>query len=71
MSANVGQIDRLLRLVLGLALLAAPLLGGLAIFGAPALGYAALAVGAILTLTASIKFCPLYRLIGVCTTERS
>lgn len=68
MSANVGTIDRIVRLLAGLVLIALP-------FAAPALPawnseialYGLPAVGAVLVLTALVRFCPLYRLFGLRT----
>ena len=58
--ANVGGIDRLLRVVIGLALLAFLFLGE---GSARWLG----AIGVIPLLTALISFCPLYSLFGIRT----
>ncbi|MFN8548099.1 MAG: DUF2892 domain-containing protein [Candidatus Eisenbacteria bacterium] len=54
---NVGSLDRVIRIVLGLALLGA------------GVAYKAWwgAIGLVPLLTALIGFCPLYRLIGVRT----
>lgn len=59
MVANVGTIDRAIRLVLGLALL------GLVFWG-PKTPWGWL--GLVLVGTSAIRFCPLYRLIGLRTT---
>lgn len=67
MTANIGTIDRILRLLVGLALVAIPFLVDPATFGAPAVRYAVIAVGAVLILTAAVRFCPLYRLVGMRT----
>ncbi|MDX8409789.1 MAG: DUF2892 domain-containing protein [Mariprofundales bacterium] len=67
MKANVGGIDRILRGVVGLALLAAGLLAGLA---AP-WSYVALGAGAVAVLTSMISFCPLYPLLGISTCSAS
>ncbi len=57
MKANVGGIDRILRIVLGLAILGA--------------GYSFKSywgfVGLVPILTATFRFCPLYPLIGLST----
>jgi len=56
MKFNVGGIDRILRIVVGLALI------GLAVTGTVgAWGW----IGVVPLLTGSIKFCPLYSIIGV------
>lgn len=69
MPVNVGSPDRIARLILGLVLLVVALFGGLPIFDGGALKYIAVAVGAILVLTAVFRFCPLYRILGVKTCK--
>lgn len=64
MTANLGSFDRLLRLLFGIVLIAAPFLAG-DVFGNNALLiYGAIAVGAVLVVTAMFRFCPLYRIFG-------
>ena len=63
--ANVGTIDRGIRLFIGIAAIAA-------VFVAPFAGagwerIALGAVGIIMIVTSSIKFCPLYRIFGLRT----
>jgi hypothetical protein len=58
MKANVGGIDRILRLVLGLALIGLTLSGTIGVWGW---------LGLVLVGTAAIGFCPLYPLIGLNT----
>lgn len=67
MQANVGTADRVIRIILGLALIVAPLLNIPAIWSGAVLSYGAMIVGAILVITALVRICPLYRLIGVDT----
>ncbi|MCR9221597.1 MAG: DUF2892 domain-containing protein [Alphaproteobacteria bacterium] len=58
MTRNMGTIDRLLRVVAGLALI------GFAVAGpADPWGY----IGIVPLLTAAVGFCPAYRLIGLNT----
>ena len=60
MKANVGAIDKLLRVIAGLALLA------WAVWGEGAwhrLGF----IGIVPILTALVGFCPLYTLLGIRT----
>ena len=60
-SLNVGNIDRALRILIGIALL------GLAVAGRiGAWGY----VGLVPLLTGAAAWCPLYRLFGLRTTSR-
>lgn len=69
---NVGTIDRGARFIAGLVLIAlsllppsAPVLAGL---GSWRWGIAA--IGAVMILTAAIRFCPAYTLLGANTCER-
>jgi Protein of unknown function (DUF2892) len=58
MKSNVGGIDRILRVVLGLALI------GMAAFGViGAWGW----IGVVPLLTAAMGFCPLYTVLGFST----
>lgn len=66
--ANVGSADRLIRLILGAILIAIPFIQGMALTAFP--GVIMLAVGAILAATAVIKFCPLYKTVGVSTASK-
>jgi hypothetical protein len=66
MPCNIGTADRAVRLVAGLLLVLLPLLTGFAA-ASPWLWWAALVVGIVLLATASMRFCPLYGLLGVKT----
>lgn len=57
MKINVGGIDRLLRIIIGLALIA------WAIFGGPVWSW----IGVIPLMTGLFKFCPIYSLLGMKT----
>jgi hypothetical protein len=63
---NMGTVDRLVRAVLGVVLIAALLSGVLS--GTP--GVLAGIVGAVFIVTAGVRFCPLYRLVGVSTCDK-
>lgn len=70
MSCNVGTLDRLLRLAAGLILIALPFVAPqLAESGGGAALYALPVLGAVLVLTAAVRFCPLYRLVGLRTCK--
>jgi len=58
---NVGSIDRILRIVLGLAILALAFVGPKTPFG-----YA----GIILIITAFINFCPIYAVLKLNTSKK-
>lgn len=55
MKANVGGIDRVLRTMLGLALIALTLTGAIGAWGW---------IGLVPLATAAIGFCPLYTALG-------
>lgn len=57
MKLNVGGIDRILRIVVGLALVAWALLGG------PVWAW----IGVVPLATGAIGFCPLYPILGMNT----
>lgn len=61
MNANVGTIDRILRMVLGLFLVSLVFWGPMTPWGW---------LGLIFVATAAIKFCPLYRIVGMQTCPR-
>jgi len=66
--ANVGNIDRGLRFLVGLGLLVAVFVPQVAVFDT--LGqwkYAVAAVGLVLVATAAFRFCPAYTLFGIRT----
>ncbi len=63
MKANLGCTDRIIRTVIGACVLAAGIMAGIE----EPWNYVADVVGAILILTASIKFCPAYALLGAST----
>ena len=60
MEANVGSVDRVVRVVVGLALLSLlfVLNGNARWFGL---------IGVVPLATAAFRFCPLYRLVGLST----
>jgi len=66
MKANVGSIDRILRLVAGAAVIALGYMGGLA----SPWNVVAIAAGSVFVLTALIKFCPLYPILGINTCSK-
>lgn len=60
MKANVGGIDRILRVVGGLGLIAWALMGG------PVWAW----IGVVPLATATFSFCPLYPLLGISTCAK-
>lgn len=62
MKANVGGIDRSLRIVVGLALIALTLSGSIGVWGW---------IGVVPLLTGVMSFCPAYTLLGLNTCPLS
>ena len=58
MTANVGSLDRIARIVVGLGLLALVFVGPQTPWGW---------IGLVPLITALVGFCPAYRLLGICT----
>lgn len=58
MSANVGTIDRVIRIVAGLALIVLAALGVIGLWGY---------LGIVPLVTGVFRFCPAYRLVGLST----
>ncbi len=71
MRANVGLLDRIIRIALGLALIVAAFIPGLGLVANPIVQWGAIIVGAVLIVTALLRFCPLYRLLGLSTCKVS
>ena len=58
MKCNVGGVDRVLRIVVGLVLIALALMGAIGVWGW---------IGVIPLATGLFKFCPAYTLLGINT----
>ncbi|WP_449369780.1 YgaP family membrane protein [Thiomonas sp.] len=58
MKFNVGGIDRILRIIVGIVLIALTLMGTIGVWGW---------IGIVPLVTGLFKFCPLYTLIGMST----
>lgn len=67
MTCNVGGVERPIRIVAGLLLIAVGALAGLSPIG---MGVA-LTVGVVLLVTGLIRYCPLTSLLGINTCEPS
>lgn len=66
MTTNVGMIDRVIRIIIGVILLAYALKIGFAPTGWNWVGW----IGVIPILTAIFGYCPLYSLVGMSTCPR-
>ncbi|MGJ8596268.1 YgaP family membrane protein [Sulfitobacter sp.] len=69
MTSNVGTIDRVFRLVLGIVLLAAPFISGMALFASSTATIISIILGLVMVGTSAMKFCPLYRIFGIRTCK--
>lgn len=56
LTTNVGSLDRILRIVIGGLLIVLAAMGTIGIWGW---------LGAIFVVTAFLKFCPIYRILGL------
>jgi VIT1/CCC1 family predicted Fe2+/Mn2+ transporter len=70
MTGNIGTIDRVLRALIGIALLALALGGFVPALAVGAPKWIAVAVGVVMLATAGLRFCPLYRIFGIRTCQR-
>ena len=66
MVKNESNLDRIIRGVVGVALVLFALFGSA---GNMVLWVVALVIGAVLILTAAIGFCPLYKALGIKTNK--
>lgn len=69
MRINVGTPDRIARIVIGAVLVLLPFLSGLALFATSLWFWASIVVGAVLIVTAIVRFCPLYAILGLSTCK--
>ncbi|MGB7431084.1 MAG: DUF2892 domain-containing protein [Ahrensia sp.] len=67
MTANVGNLDRILRAALGIVLLYLAFFSGFATMSEPLFKYGAAIVGVVMLATSSLKLCPLYSIFGIKT----
>jgi hypothetical protein len=63
MARNEGNLDRIIRVLVGAAAIAAALAVGID----SAIGILLVVVGAVMLVTAAVGFCPAYRLFGLST----
>ncbi len=69
MTANVGNMDRILRLSLGAVLIVLALFSGLAFFDGTVVKYGAVVVGLVLIATGLLRTCPMYSILGIRTCK--
>lgn len=69
MTANVGTIDRIIRLVIGVVLILAPFVTSWGLVQSTTGTVISVLVGLVLVGTSAMKFCPLYRILGLRTCQ--
>lgn len=68
--ANMGNLDRIMRALVGLGLLWAVFVGPLAAEQWTGIRVGLLIIAVIMTATSAIRFCPIYRIFGMNTCEK-
>jgi len=71
MHANVGSIDRIVRIIAGVVLVVLAFVPALPLAASPVLQWGAVLVGFVLVMTALVRFCPLYALFRLSTRKVS
>ena len=69
MKHNVGSLDRLLRAILGVVLVAAPFVSGMALFEGSLATVISVLVGVVMLATSAMSSCPLYSIFGIRTCK--
>lgn len=64
--SNVGTLDRIVRAIVGIALIAAPFIAGWPMV----IMIVSVIVGVVLVATAAFSFCPIYALLGLSSKRR-
>jgi len=71
MHANIGSIDRIVRIIAGVVLVVLAFVPALPLAASPVLQWGAVLVGFVLVMTALVRFCPLYALFRLSTRKVS
>ena len=71
MSANVGNIDRVLRALLGVILIAAPFAFASDLWANPVYKYGVIVAGLVMLTVAITRICPIYSIFGIRTCKAS
>lgn len=69
MSVNVGTIDRFIRALLGIVLIAAPFVMTSQVWANPIYKYLAIVVGLVMLSVAATRICPIYSILGIRTCK--
>lgn len=63
--SNLGNLDRIIRFILGAVLIGAPFLTGWPIWSDGLAFWGAVVVGGVLVATSALSFCPIYAALGL------
>lgn len=66
MQTNIGDSERIARLIAGVVLVILPFLLSFTTLWT----WVAVIVGLVLIATALLRFCPVWKMLGICTTEK-
>lgn len=69
MTVNVGTLDRMIRGILGIVLLALPFVSGMALFDSTLATILSIVVGLVMLGVAATLSCPLYTVLGMRTCK--
>ena len=69
MSPNLGNIDRIVRALVGIVLVVFPFMSTTALFQSGMAQWISVLVGVVLLATSSMRFCPAYSLLGLRTCK--
>ena len=69
--SNVGPIDRIIRLVVGALLVAAPFVTAWPLWTSALAFWASIVVGIVLVATSVFSFCPIYAALGLSSKRKS
>ena len=69
MTVNVGTLDRMIRGILGIVLLALPFVSGLALFDSTLATIISVVIGLVMLAVAATRSCPLYTILGMRTCK--
>lgn len=68
--SNLGNLDRIIRFILGAVLIGAPFLTGWPVWSGSLAFWGALIVGAVLIATSALSFCPIYAALRLSSKRR-
>jgi len=71
MRLNVGNLDRVVRAIIGVVLLYLAFFSGMALFAGGVMKWGAVVIGVIMVATAAFSMCPIYSILGLSTRRRA